>query len=542
MKFNLIDDPWIPVRDGTGRVRDVSIKECFHQAESTYALGGETPTQQIALLRLLLAIEYRAVGSVLDPDDGVERWTEWWTNGLPLDRIDAYLDNWRHRFFLTGAPDPFMQVAGLTSDSGKTSGLSKMIADVPAGHQFFTQRAGGACERLSPAEAARWVLHCQAFDPSGIKTGASGDLRVVAGKGYPIGIAWTGNLGVVELTGRNLRETLLLNLSFLSPSTSEDLPAWERSSLGPQVETGHPTPRGPADIYTWQSRRILLSWEDEWAVDVLISNGDPLSIQNRHNDEPMSGWRRSPNQEKKSGGTVFMPLQHDPSRQIWRGLSGLLDSAEMGAGNPQQRIRPATVEWLATLTDEGVVSPEYPIRIRTVGVQYGTNNSVIDAMIDDSLDARVATLTTSRLVHLAEQAAAAAEDAVFKGLGGLARDLASATNSDPEGPSTRARESGYAALDDAYRIWFAGLASSVDPAEALDAWYATVRSLLHDEALLQVEASGPKTLVGRNIAPPGDRPRHMDAAKAWARFQNEVAKACPLPPTPTTPPSGKDPS
>ena len=97
-------------------------------------------------------------------------------------------------------------------------------------------------ERLSFAEAARWVVHAHAYDTSGIKTGAVGDPRVKGGKVYPLGVAWAGTLGGVFVEGENLRETLLLNLvafdtDNLRIDPDEDRPAWRRPPARPQNQT-----------------------------------------------------------------------------------------------------------------------------------------------------------------------------------------------------------------------------------------------------------------------------------------------------------------
>ncbi|NYN06610.1 type I-E CRISPR-associated protein Cse1/CasA, partial [Salmonella enterica subsp. enterica serovar Typhimurium] len=65
--------------------------------------------------------------------------------------------------------------------------------------------------KLSFAEAARWLVHTQAYDYSGIKPGVEGDPRVKGGKGYPIGTGWSGMTGGTVIRGTTLLETLLLN-------------------------------------------------------------------------------------------------------------------------------------------------------------------------------------------------------------------------------------------------------------------------------------------------------------------------------------------
>lgn len=530
--FNLCEQPWIEVRDTEGSVRLVSLREVFSRADSIAAIAGELPTQAAAILRLLLTILRRATAG---GPAGTEVWRDWWENGLPLDAVSGYLDQWAERFDLRDPERPFLQVAGLATGSGNRSGLGKLIADLPDGHPFFTQRAGTGRTRLSADEAARWLVHCQAFDPSGIKTGAVGDDRVKGGRGYPIGIAPAGWLGLVIVEGANLRETLLLNFPLSEPTSPDDLAVWERAPLGPAVERVDGEPAGPADLFTWPARRILLHWEGEVVTDVQISNGDPLAPHLLRRIEPMTAWRRSPTQEKKLGlPTVYMPLGHDPARQVWRGLAALIDPVPESRRESQDRLRSAGMDWLADLRSDGVLPSDRLIRLRTVGMAYGSQSAVIVAIVDDALDAELAAVTEPRVIALALRGVKVA-DAGARALAELAGNLADATNSDRDSARDRAREQGYAALDGGFRRWFANLAHDTDPDQALEAWSRAVRTELYREGEVLVNAAGPGAIKGRNTARPGDQPRHMDVGKAWLFFRKRLAEVLDLPaPEPTT--------
>jgi CRISPR system Cascade subunit CasA len=531
--FNLCDEPWIQVRDVSGRVRDVSIREALGDPQSITAIAGEMPTQSVAILRLLLAILYRALPAAASERSAPALWAGWWRDGWPAEAVTSYLDQWRHRFDLRDAEQPFMQVAELTTGSGKRSGLTKIIADLPDGNPFFTQRAGSGRTRLSAAEAARWLVHCQAFDPTGIKTGAVGDNRVKGGRGYPIGLGWAGNLGLVVLEGRTLRETLLLNLDLGIARPDDDLPVWERPQLGPAVEDGHAQPRGVADLFTWPSRRVLLVWHGDEVVDLQISNGDALGPQNRHDEEPMTAWRRSANQEKKLGlATVYMPQLHDPARQVWRGLAPLLDPATAPPGEAP-RLRPRTLDWLARLQLDGYVPSGQEVRLRTIGVAYGSNNSVIDAVIDDGLGATVAALSDPSLIAHVKEAVAEA-DAGVHSLAMLAADLADATNSDRVVARDRAYTEGYATLDTDFRAWFSGLEPHSDLLASRAGWARIVNNRIAQAGATLAQTAGPGAIRGRNTARPGEPARHMDAGKAWmlflGRLRTQLSLALPLSP------------
>jgi CRISPR system Cascade subunit CasA len=199
----------------------------------------ELATQTFAILRLALAVLHRAT----DGPPGQAAWQALWRDTrLPLTDIADYLDIVRDRFDLLHPRQPFYQVADLRPGKATAFGLERLIADVPNGLPFLTTRAGPGLASIPPGEAARWLVHCQAFDPSGIKTGAVGDPRVKGGRGYPIGVACVGALGGVHLEGATLRETLLLNLLPVAPgwqrADNRDLPVWERP---PQVAAEEPT-------------------------------------------------------------------------------------------------------------------------------------------------------------------------------------------------------------------------------------------------------------------------------------------------------------
>jgi CRISPR system Cascade subunit CasA len=308
-EFDLVSRPWILTRRLDGRIGEVGLEELFATAHNLRAIVGEVPTQTFALVRLLLAILHRATDG---PPDGHAWGALWHDAALPAADVADYLDAFRDRFDLLHPTTPFYQVADLRTAKGEVFGLDRLIADVPTGEPFFTTRLKAGVERISPAEAARWVAHCQSFDPSGIKSGAVGDPRVKNGKGYPIGTGWAGSLGGIFVEGRTLRETMLLNLIPAAHLRSDerDRPVWERP---PQTACedvpGGREPYGPLDLYTWQSRRIRLFGDDDAITGVIVANGDQLRPQNRHDLEPMSAWRRSQAQEKTlKQPLIYMPL------------------------------------------------------------------------------------------------------------------------------------------------------------------------------------------------------------------------------------------
>lgn len=213
ISFNLMDRPWIPVTMTDGSFLQLSIKEAFAQANEIRSIDGDIPLQRFALCRLLLAIIYGTFGHLRG--SGITDWKTLFNDGVETrnacDALMDYCDYYRNRFDLFDDTAPFYQVAGLHTAKNEVSGLERLVLDVPNGEKFFTTRSGEGLATMGVPEAARWLVTLQAFDPSGIKSGAVGDPRVKGGKGYPIGVAWAGHLGGDLIEGSDLWKTLILN-------------------------------------------------------------------------------------------------------------------------------------------------------------------------------------------------------------------------------------------------------------------------------------------------------------------------------------------
>ncbi len=522
--FDLLEHPWIHATTLDGCPRELSLRAVFDDAPTLAALTGELPTQSFAILRLLLAVLRRAVQDM--PGSTVQVWAKLWSEAdrrSALAAIEAYLDRYRQRFRLFDTEVPFMQVAGLRSAGDAVSSLDKLIADVPNGEKYFTTRAGAGVDRIDAAEAARWLVHAQAFDPSGIKTGAVGDKRVKNNKGYPIGVAWTGGLGGVFLEGANLWETLLLNLVLSDPDgqryPSEDLPVWERDPDGPAPRP-QGRPSGPADLCTWQSRRVRLVHNGSHVTGVVLCNGDPLEPFNHHGIEPMTAWRYSEIQSKKAGHARHYPATHNPERTLWRGLASLLGEINP---TPTSTVVPAVVEWARYLMDEDELDPIYPMRLHATGMQYINNQSVVGEIIDDTLGFRAAVLASDpRLRACALNAVAAAEDAV-RAVAGLAADLARAGGGEPDGARGRVRERGYFALDAPYRRWLAELVPHENGYAAYDlAWQRTVRTVIEPLGNDLVTSAGQAAWIGREV-----NGEYLDSGRAEIWFRARLRQILP---------------
>lgn len=559
--FNLMDRAWIPVTltNGGGR-RDLSIREVFEMADDIVAVDGDIPLQRFTLTRLLLAVMYGAFNRRFVDGKGRERrldaslWhpllEEGAHGGFARRILDGYCTRFRDRFDLFDPVNPFYQVAGLHTAKNDVSGLEKLILDAPSGDPFFTTRIGEGLRSLEAAEAARWLVTAQAFDPSGIKSGAVGDSRVKGGKGYPIGTAWCGNLGGFLVEGPTLWQTLMFNLvgqdvlagSYSGVSWNDDKPVWERPQRDEKTVDGFDQPadtaggttffHGPATLLTWQSRRIRLVHDGETVTGVVIANGDRLKPQNAYCFEMLSGWRYSVPQSKKLHQIVYMPRRHDPVRALWRGLPTLVvgeeEPANAKGSKPADYLRPFVLDWLS---DMSVVNR--PVRLHAFGVEYGAQEAVVDSVVDDSLDLNLVVLTKRDRVmkDILDEAVSSTDQGVgaFRYFADL---VAQAQGIESEGPRQKAGELAYGAFDAMFRQWLRGIDADSDRSRLRQDWRDRAWSLLRRLERRYMEGVPPRAMVGRLLpaanAPSGQSgqsgPRSMSVAVADGWFQARLRK------------------
>lgn len=518
-EYNLLDEPWVPVRLLNGTITEVGLLELLQRSTDIADLACELPTQNIAIQRLVLAVAYR-VATPLD----AEEWLEQLEEGSPIEQMIDYLEKWRERFYLFGGQYPFMQVADLRTPKDTVSGLEKVIADVPNGEQFFTTRNGKALERISAAEAARWVVHTQAYDPSGIRSGAVGDREMKGGKGYPIGPAWCGQLGLVWLKGKNFNETLLLNLVPADagdlkgvPVTTEwDWCTWEVSTPETSARGNYSRldPKGtPRDlsiprVLTWHSRRIKLIGDPSGVTSVVLAQGDKLAPQQMQRYEPQSLWRYSLPQSRNLTQDVYMPSKFKVGRALWRDLPGTLPVCEMikGADKQPKRefLQSAVLSFHAELKSS-MLAEDYPtqIQIQAVGVTYGPKEATVDDIYADELTLSVAMMRTERedLATEVDRQARLTEQVAVK-VGMLAANLARAAGESGDGAGDgardRAKEQFFSRIDDPFRAWLAQVDGRLSAREVGQIWASELRRYASELGAQLVASASSSAIIGRD--------------------------------------------
>lgn len=81
IEFNLLTEPWVRVRLPDNAVQEVSLTDALVHAQEYMDLAGEMPTQDAAMLRLLLAVLFTVFSRVNEV-------------GEPLEDEEAALERW----------------------------------------------------------------------------------------------------------------------------------------------------------------------------------------------------------------------------------------------------------------------------------------------------------------------------------------------------------------------------------------------------------------------------------------------------------------
>lgn len=508
MEFNLLDEPWIRVMTEDCTVVERSLMQVLLNSHQYQRLAGELPTQDVALLRLLLAI-LQTVFYRVDPegeDDPIEdraaairRWQALWNAGrFPVQPIRTYLETWKDRFWLFHPEHPFYQVpAAAVGTKFKASKLNGELSESAHKMRLFPLRDGEEKETLSYAEAVRWLVTLIGFDD-----GASTKKETGTGTG------WLGDRVNVYAIGENLFETLMLNLVFLKDGRyvwAENMPAWEQPTMTTAKKREIPLPDNQAELLTLQSRRLILSREENRVTGFSSTGGDFFGKEGRVNafSEQMTLWRAG--KTPKNAVPQFVPASVDPWRQMWRDFEVIL-------GRREDTHIPGVVAWLTELRRKNVIPRKY-VHIASVGVTYDSKKGSIADIISDHLDFQMSLFDAAGElwivlvggeIHLI--------DKVARALGALAEGLYLAQGGQLDGAGKKARQSQrdegmrllYAAVDLPFREWLAHIGAQHGDdentrAQEQQCWRSIVFRIADNLGREMVRDAGTTAFTGRWI-------------------------------------------
>lgn len=327
-RFNLIDEPWIPIVD----VGQVSLRQLFSHPEYR-ALGGN-PVQKIALTKLLLAIAQ----SSCTPDDDAD-WAALGADGLAQKCLE-YLDHWYGRFYLYGEK-PFLQMPILDSlikDKKPKSFGSGFYPDVLADNSTILTQSQVE-RKLSDAEKAIFIATMMNFAFGGKRIHKNIPALTLNYQGKTVSAKSAPSLGNYVgylhsyLIGDSVQETIWLNLFTLEKIQDTKIwiselgkAPWEEMPSGENCEIAKRLKNSYMGCLLAMSRFVLLKDDGIFYIE---------GIQYPSHTE---GWFE-PNISLDQSGGAIKALWLNVEKKPWRELTTLLSfftSVNQGGFDCQQ--------------------------------------------------------------------------------------------------------------------------------------------------------------------------------------------------------------
>ncbi|MBQ8514157.1 MAG: type I-E CRISPR-associated protein Cse1/CasA [Ruminococcus sp.] len=529
--FNLLDEPWIRVMDESCSVRELSLTDVLIHAHEYKSLCGELPTQDVAVLRLLLAVLHTVFARVdaqgnphqlEDEEEAVNFWHELWKlKKLPEQPIHTYLNQWHEHFWLFHPERPFAQVAGLTyGTSYEAAKLNGEISESSNKKRLFSSYFGAEKDGLTYAQAARWVLYLNAYDDTSAKPTKEG--KAAAGGELPSpGAGWLGKLGLVYLCGNNLFETLLLNLVLVNQGEVQNRasPIWEREVMPSRERVEIIMADNLAELYTLQSRRILLKRSEDRVVSYLLLGGDFFEKENAF-FEPMTIWNVP--KPAKNKPTIYTPKRHDSSKQMWREFAVLYEHSD-------DKIA-GVVRWFREFLAD-VLERSYVMKTAIASVQYGDKDFFVKHIHSDFL-----TLHAGILSELGKSWRKDILNEITKceklanAVGNLAKHLHIAeggSDNSCESAVNTVKEQLYYRLDMPFREWLCSIdpdAEGEEKEKLLEQWQKTAQKIAFRYAQEQCEHASDAAMTGHLIGRDDKKKVLYSAPNAKQMFRGEVSK------------------
>jgi CRISPR system Cascade subunit CasA len=386
-EFNLLDEKWIKVQSESGNC-EVGLLEFFENAHTYKSLDGELPTQNFAVLRLLLAIMYAALYKNIESyDNAVELWLDIYKRGeFDYPVIRDYLENYRDRFYLFDDKYPFYQVNGIKGTDNDCQKLNGEICESGNKIRIFGLSGGQGKNTVSYSEAARWLLHIIGFDDTSAKPKTKGLESPGAG--------WIGQLGGVYIEKDNLFLTLLYNFSIADNENQPwqiGIPPWEKQPNSDERKKII-VPDNPLSMFTIMSRKIILSREDKRITGYSILGGDYFLKRDADKivsganafSETMTLWKNA-NAGKKNAVSEYVPKRHSSDKLLWTSLDYFLL-------RNNNYLNPGVLYQISKFEEINIIKAE-PIKINTVGIIYGDKDTSVADIYADALTFDGALLT-----------------------------------------------------------------------------------------------------------------------------------------------------
>lgn len=527
--FNLTTDPWIKVIEaGSNQEKKVSLIELFENAQDYRQLAGDMRSQDLAILRLLLAIlttVYLRVDATDQPyswldnpvedddefddgDDNSERdllttWQDLQQAGHFSSAVTQYLKDHTDDFNFFG-DRPFYQVTATDYDAlvpknkqiaaGKGQVLVKQLnrrvsesANTPS---IFAPKTGEAKSKLALDELVRWVITYQNY------AGVTDKTKIETDEKFSNPAGWVYRLNPVFAKGNSLFKTLMLNLVLVNDWQDDVVyaapkPVWEFKSV--QAYVAHRKtqilPDNLPELYTAWSRILHIEWGTSGVR--IFSAGVPMYGSENALIEPMTTWRF----DKKT--TEYRPAVkglRSLGIAMWRNFGQYVN-----VRRADDVHEPGIVVWLRRLKHEKLIAADAPLILDNVALisdGNATSQSPAAEVVDDMQ------LQTDVLFDQEDKWPVRIEEAitVTQTVGTdyyhFASDIGQIRNLDVRTFAGGMSAKFYDRLNEPFKEWLAGLSSDDDRDAKISQWKQQLERIVIATVDDVMQASSPRDIAG----------------------------------------------
>ena len=351
-------------------------------------LAGEMPTQDVIILRFLLAI-LTTVYSRMNADDKNYSWLKVdskyrvleisESNSIEEDLLNTWKTLFENKSFSNSVikyletnkdffkfNDIFYQVPANLYDKlvpdnkhidiERKRGvvgvrqINRTISESGNDVDVFSPKSNSEKDNLEIDELARWMIMYENISGTTEKT------KIKSDKSFSISAGWYYRLDAIHFESTNLFETLMYNL-VLKPYSDGyriEKPIWEFSSMQDYVEflKTDPNPQefSISLLYTLAARMFHIEWVD--GKPTIFSAGLPGFNNKNVFSEPMAIWTYNKNEDSYYSAAI--PIERF-DRNAWQ-------KTDKYIGVPHE---PGLMQWLRELAIKGAIST-----IESIGLQF----------------------------------------------------------------------------------------------------------------------------------------------------------------------------
>jgi CRISPR system Cascade subunit CasA len=378
--FNLWNTPWITLEHPDGTLVEAGIEETLLRAGEFLTIYDPSPLIVVGIHRLLTAI----LQDALDPQRLPDLRSLWAAGRFPEDKVQAFGEQYAHRFDLFSEDAPFLQSADLPREPSKRARLKTatyLMPQMPAGSKVTHYRHGAAEDNVfCPTCIARGLLTIPAFATSG-------------GAGIKPSINGVPPIYILP-GGDSLFESLVASLMLpdyqpRAASTAEDSVWWKREPVVEHKSMVHEV--SYLHSLTFPARRVRLhpkslnrpcsrcGRESVWGVRTMIY----MMGESRPKDAPF--WFDPFAAYRIRGKKDPVPIRPREGKAVWREFAALfLPSPD--EDEAKDHTQPPTV--LYQLAHEGLCDDLFIYPFRCIGMRTDMKAKVFE-WIDAGFDVPV---------------------------------------------------------------------------------------------------------------------------------------------------------